>query len=148
MRERNRLALHEKLCTILGSRNVYHDPPSTIHMNYPCIVYKRSPESPRYADNKRYIIWYPWDVQIISKDPDFSLFDTFLKYLNSWFDEWVFEYDSDTISSVILKGHNESGTLYLNYEIADEVITSPNLWDVQVEDLEEKVKEYEKKQNS
>lgn len=77
-----------------------------------------------------------------------TLFDTFLKYLNSWLDEWVFEYDSDTISSVILKGHNESGTLYLNYEIADEVITSQNLWDVQVEDLEEKVKEYEKKQNS
>lgn len=78
MRERNRLALHEKLCTILGSRNVYHDPPSTIHMNYPCIVYKRNPASPRMADNIRYIVWYPWDVQIISKDPDFSLFDTFL----------------------------------------------------------------------
>lgn len=79
MRERNRSALHEKLCTILGSRNVYHDPPSSAYLNYPCIIYKRNPESPRMADNIRYAVWYPWDVQIISKDPDFELFDTFLK---------------------------------------------------------------------
>lgn len=78
MRERNRLALHEKLCTLLGSRNVYFDPPSNIHMNYPCIVYKRDPVSNRRADNIRYINWYPYSVQIISKDPDFPLFDTFL----------------------------------------------------------------------
>ena len=78
MRLRNRLELHEKLCTILGSRNVYHDPPSNIHLNYPCIIYKRVAVDTRRADNVRYINWYPWDVQIISKDPDFELFDSFL----------------------------------------------------------------------
>ncbi len=78
MRERNRLALHEKLCTLLGSRNVYHDPASNIYLNYPCIIYKRSPADTRQADNIRYIKWFPYDVQIISKDPDFALFDTFL----------------------------------------------------------------------
>lgn len=83
MRQRNRLALHEKLCEILGSRNVYHDPPSNIHMNYPCIVYKRIAIDSRSADNKRYINWYPWDVQIISKDPDFELFDTFLTFFEN-----------------------------------------------------------------
>ena len=60
MRQRNRLALHEKLCDILGPRNVYHDPPSNIHLNYPCIIYKRSTAENRRADNKRYIIWYPF----------------------------------------------------------------------------------------
>ena len=78
MRQRNRSALHEKLCTILGSRNVYHDPPSNIHLNYPCIIYKRQAVVSRSADNKRYANWYPYDVQIISKDPDFELFDSFL----------------------------------------------------------------------
>ena len=78
MRQRNRSALNEKLCTILGSRNVYHDPPSNIHLNYPCIIYKRLPAETRRADNGRFIIWYPYDVQIISKDPDFELFDSFL----------------------------------------------------------------------
>lgn len=78
MRRRNRSALHEKLCDILGSRNVYHDPPSNIHLNYPCIIYKRTQVDTRKADNIRYINWYPYDVQIISKDPDFELFDSFL----------------------------------------------------------------------
>ena len=34
-----RLELHEILCTILGSRNVYFQPPESIKMNYPAIVY-------------------------------------------------------------------------------------------------------------
>lgn len=80
MRQRNRSALHEKLCTILGSRNVYFSPPSNIHLNYPCIIYKRSSADARRADNIRYINWYPYDVQIISKEPEFELFDTFLSF--------------------------------------------------------------------
>lgn len=83
MRQRNRSALHEKLCEILGSRNVYFDPPSNIHLNYPCIIYKRIASEARRADNLRYINWYPYDVQIISKDPEFELFDTFLSYFDA-----------------------------------------------------------------
>lgn len=103
MRERNRSALHEKLCTILGSRNVYHDPPSNIHMNYPCIVYKRSSASPRKADNIRYIVWYPYEVQIISKDPDFELFDTFLNY---------FDYGTEGLPVVSDNLHHSNFTIY------------------------------------
>ena len=83
MRQRNRPALHEKLCEILGSRNVYFDPPSNIHLNYPCIIYKRIASEARRADNLRYINWYPYDVQIISKDPEFELFDTFLSHFDA-----------------------------------------------------------------
>ena len=83
MRQRNRPALHEKLCEILGSRNVYFDPPSNIHINYPCIIYKRIAAESRRADNGRYIVWYPYDVQVISKDPDYELFDTFLSYFDN-----------------------------------------------------------------
>lgn len=78
MRQRNRFELHEKLCSILGSRNVYHDPPSNIQLKYPCIIYRRQPMESRQADNIKFIKWFPWDVQIIAKDPDFELFDTFL----------------------------------------------------------------------
>lgn len=103
MRERNRSALHEKLCTILGSRNVYHDPPSNVLLNYPCIIYKRNPESPRMADNIRYVVWYPWDVQIISKDPDYELFDTFLKN---------FQYGSEGTPFVSDNLHHSNFTIY------------------------------------
>ena len=83
MRQRNRPALHEKLCEILGSRNVYFDPPSSIHINYTCIIYKRIAAESRRADNGQYIVWYPYDVQVISKDPDYELFDTFLSHFDN-----------------------------------------------------------------
>lgn len=76
-RERNRVVLHEKLCELLGSRNVYFQPPSNIHMNYPCIVYYANPIYAFHADNTRYLVWYEYKVQIIAHDPDFQLFDTF-----------------------------------------------------------------------
>ena len=70
MRQRNRPALHEKLCEILGSRNVYFDPPSNIHINYPCIIYKRIAAESRRADNGRYIVWYPFvdNARIVNVD--------------------------------------------------------------------------------
>lgn len=36
---RTRLELHDLLVRALGSENVYYEPPETIKMRYPCIVY-------------------------------------------------------------------------------------------------------------
>ena len=36
-----RLQLHEELCSVLGSRNVYFQPPETIKLTYPCIIYSK-----------------------------------------------------------------------------------------------------------
>ena len=36
---RDRLDLHECLCKILNSNNVYFQPPENVRMNYPAIVY-------------------------------------------------------------------------------------------------------------
>ena len=80
MRQRNRGELHEKLCALLGSRNVYFDPPSNVLLKYPCIIYKRIAGEFKRADNIPYLKYYPYDVQIISKDPDYELFDTFLDH--------------------------------------------------------------------
>lgn len=77
VRERNRIALHEKFCEVLGSRNVYFQPPENIKIKYPCIVYYANPVYKFHADNTRYLVWYEYKVQIIAHDPDFQLFDTF-----------------------------------------------------------------------
>lgn len=76
-RDRRRLELHEKLCELLGSRNVYYQPPSNITMRYPCIVYHPNPTEDYYADNQRYFVYFSYRVQIIAHDPEFALFDTF-----------------------------------------------------------------------
>lgn len=77
VRDRDRLGLHERLCEILGSRNVYYQPPENFRMHYPCIVYSPNPTRDRYADNIRYLVRFSYSVQIIAHDPEFELFDTF-----------------------------------------------------------------------
>lgn len=59
-----RLALHEELCTLLGSKNCYYDPPETIKMRYPCFIYdvdnidQKRANNHHYLDIKRYAITY------------------------------------------------------------------------------------------
>lgn len=77
MTERRRLEFHERLCTILGSRNVYFQPPATVKLKYPCIIYSLGEEQVNYADNQGYLTCDSYRVQIIAKDPTFELFETF-----------------------------------------------------------------------
>ena len=77
MTERKRLEFHEELCTLLGSRNVYFQPPASIKLHYPCIVYKPGLDFSAHADNCSYINCDCYQVQIIAKDPTFELFETF-----------------------------------------------------------------------
>lgn len=66
----SRLELHSKLCELLGSTNVYFQPPETIKMKYPCIVYERSSGNSLYADNKLYRFLFRYTITVIDKDPD------------------------------------------------------------------------------
>lgn len=52
--EGRRLKLHEELTDILGTSNVYFDPPESIRMQYPCIIYERESGHIDYADNSTY----------------------------------------------------------------------------------------------
>lgn len=70
-----RLQLHEKFCDILGSRNVYFQPPETIKMKYPCIVYNEGSGKEIRSDNVIYIPINSYDVTVIFKDPDSDLPD-------------------------------------------------------------------------
>jgi hypothetical protein len=71
---RTRLDLHEELCNILGSRNVYFRPPSK-GMKYPCIIYNRDGEKYFPADNKNYIKRNRWTITIVDEDPDSEIGD-------------------------------------------------------------------------
>lgn len=65
-----RLELHEALVEILGSRNVYYQPPETLKLVYPCIIYKRSTPSVKFANDVPYIHKQRYSVTIIDKNPD------------------------------------------------------------------------------
>ncbi len=65
-----RLALQTVLETLLGSRNVYFQPPESIIMKYPCIVYKRSRIASRYANNRAYLNRVGYLVTVIDPAPN------------------------------------------------------------------------------
>lgn len=74
-----RLELHEMLCEVLGSRNVYFQPPESVKMKYPAIVYSRSDISNTYADDTSYLTSKEYLITVIDKDPDSEIPDRISK---------------------------------------------------------------------
>lgn len=69
----SRLKLHEELCEILGSRNVYFQPPESVKMKYPCIRYSLSDIRQLKADDKQYRSTNGYDIVVIEIDPDSTI---------------------------------------------------------------------------
>lgn len=65
-----RLDLHALLVSLLGSANVYFQEPPTVHMQYPCILYKRDNIDTAFADNKPYKHKTRYQVTVIDRNPD------------------------------------------------------------------------------
>lgn len=66
----NRANLQAMLENILGSKNVYYQPPATVQMKYPAIVYSRNRIDNRYADDSVYKQAISYTVTVIDKKPD------------------------------------------------------------------------------
>ena len=96
---RPRVELQTILETILGSRNVYFQPPETIKLKYPCVVYERVGGHTLHADNSKYRKLKRYNVTYMDEDPDSETPDVIedLKYCelsntfrNDNLNHWVF----------------------------------------------------------
>lgn len=67
---KSRLKLQTILEKLLGSRNVYFQPPSSIKMSYPAIVYELDDIDSTHADNVVYIDNNRYKVSYIDPNPD------------------------------------------------------------------------------
>jgi hypothetical protein len=65
-----RLQLQNLLEEAVGSSNVYFQPPSTIQMQYPCIVYTKDAADTIFADNSPYRFARRYQIIVIDSDPD------------------------------------------------------------------------------
>ena len=66
-----RTDLQTLLQSVIGSgKKVYFQPPSTITMVYPCIVYQRNDTKTQYADNHPYHYEKEYIVTVIDSNPD------------------------------------------------------------------------------
>lgn len=81
----SRTDLHAELVALLGSRYVYFQPPESIKMNYPCIVYERHDIDNTFADNDNYLQSYQYRLTVIDKDPDSEIVQKVAKFRNSKF---------------------------------------------------------------
>lgn len=65
-----RLDLQSQFEEILGSKNVYFQPPESIKLKYPCIIYSLADIYTRNADDLHYSMQKVYNVSVISRDPD------------------------------------------------------------------------------
>ena len=82
----SRLELHEMLVSILGSRNVYYQPPESIKINYPAIVYSKSDIKNRFASDEVYNQSNHYTLTVIDLVPDSKVLDKISKLPKVKFD--------------------------------------------------------------
>lgn len=92
---RPRLELDNQLRSILGSANVYFQPPENKQMKYPCIVYNVDSVFDLFADNQKYLYDKGYMVTYIDWDPDSPVLEALLKMPMCSF---VRHYESDGLN--------------------------------------------------
>lgn len=76
-----RLELHEKLCELIGNENVYFQPPASVQISYPCVIYRIGSGDVRYADSMAYNYINSYDVIFIFKKPNVEIIEEVLQAL-------------------------------------------------------------------
>lgn len=66
----SRLFLQTMLEELLGSRNVYYNPPESVKMKYPAIVYVRSSIDNVHANDSVYKQSNAYDLTVIDEHPE------------------------------------------------------------------------------
>lgn len=74
----SRLELHTLLCEILGSNHCYYQPPETVKLVYPCIIYELNTFHVDHANNRPYISKKKYSITLIDKKVDSPIIDKLL----------------------------------------------------------------------
>ncbi len=98
----NRVDLQAILERILGSRNVYYQPPESVKINYPAIVYSKDNITSRYADDKKYSSTNRYEIIVIDRKPDNAAINSILELPYSSFSR---HYTSDNLHHDVITLH-------------------------------------------
>ena len=66
----DRLELHSIFQELLGSSNVYYQPPESIKMQYDAIRYSKKTIDSKYANDRKYSMIDCYEIIVISRLPD------------------------------------------------------------------------------
>lgn len=76
----SRLELHEELCAVLGTRNVYFQPPESVKMKYDAIRYELGGKDLKRANDRIYRNTNRYEGVLITRDPDTTIPDAILSH--------------------------------------------------------------------
>lgn len=74
----SRIDLHNIFEEILESSNVYFQPPASVQMQYPAIVYSRKNIHSEFANDGLYVYSPQYEVILIDKNPDSEFIEKLL----------------------------------------------------------------------
>lgn len=74
----SRIELQGKLEELLGSSNVYYQPPASVKMEYPAIRYFRKDVDKKSADNTAYALTNCYEIIVIDRKPDNKVIEKIL----------------------------------------------------------------------
>lgn len=74
-----RLELQSKLEELLGSKNVYYQPPESMKLEYPAIVYHKAKLEFKRANNGQYLRYNSYTITVIDRKPDNEVIDKLLE---------------------------------------------------------------------
>lgn len=95
-----RFELHDILTEILDTDHVYFQPPPSVKMVYPCIVYSRDYLHNEYADDRPYSQTKRYLVTVIDRDPDSEIPDQIAKLPLCVYDRF---YTADNLNHDVFK---------------------------------------------
>ena len=94
----SRTNLQLELENLLSSKNVYFQPPSTVQMKYPAIVYSLNNLDTKFANNSVYKNTKSYSVTLIDQNPDSEFFDKLVCFPMCKFDR---HFKSDKLNHYI-----------------------------------------------
>lgn len=94
-----RLELQTKLEELLGSTNVYYQPPESIKMKYSAIRYSKSNIQSRFANGSAYSLLTRYEIIVIDSKPDNPVINKLLSLPYCSFDR---HYISDNLNHDVL----------------------------------------------
>ena len=99
----NRLYLQTIFEEILGSRNVYFQPPASVQMKYPAIVYSLKDLDVRRANDELYTFKTAYEVTLIDKNPESGFVEKIIKLPYCSFDR---SYVADNLNHFVFTIYN------------------------------------------
>lgn len=92
---RSRLNLQTTLVSLPGIAKVYFQPPETVKLDYPCIIYSLADIEAEYADDIKYHKERKYSLILIDRNPDTPLVESISELPYCSFDRY---YTADNLN--------------------------------------------------